>query len=278
MQLEIKDVSVSFERSGAILDHVNVSIDQGEFVGLVGRSGSGKTTLLETAGGLINPNSGIVLFHGQNIHSSGFDWISFRRKLQIVFQFPENQFFETDVKKEISFGPYALKMAENEVEMLITQSMEKVGLDHSHFFEMSPFMLSGGEKRRLALACALAVNPDILLLDEPFAGLDKEGQERLIETLQNEHRDGKTILLVSHNPDLLCEMSDRIIVLSDGKIVQEGKPSEIYNDSGFCQLNGIGRPNTSKAAELLKIDLESDLSYNSFLNKLVKDLSEQTND
>lgn len=278
MQLEMKDVCVSYERSGAILDHVNICFDQGEFVGLVGRSGSGKTTLLETAGGLIKPDSGNVFFQGQNIHSSGFDWIGFRRKLQIVFQFPENQFFETDVKREISFGPNALKMNENEVEMSVIKSMEKVGLDHDHFFGMSPFMLSGGEKRRLALACALAVDPEILLLDEPFAGLDMEGREKLIETLQNEHKNGKTILLVSHDPDILCELAERIIVLSEGKIVREGKHSDIYNDSGFCQKNGIGRPNTSKAAELLKIDLETDLSYNTFLNKLVKDLSERKND
>lgn len=278
MQLEMKDICVSFNRSGAILEHININIDHGEFVGLVGRSGSGKTTLLETAGGLIKPDSGIVTFCGQNIYESGFDWINFRRKLQVVFQFPENQFFETNVKNEISFGPLALRMQDKEVEIQVNKSMEKVGLNPNYFYGKSPFKLSGGEKRRLALACAFAINPDILLLDEPFAGLDVEGQKRLITTLQNEHKEGKTILLVSHDPDILCELSDRIIVLSKGKIVQEGKPSEIYNNSEFCQKYGIGRPNTSRAAELLGINLGSDISYQSFFNKLVKNLSERTND
>lgn len=268
MQLELKQVSVKYPQSQIILDKIDLGIQKGEFIGIVGKAGCGKTTLIETIGGLHKPDNGCVLFEGQDIYGKQFDRLSFRRKLQVVFQFPENQFFETDVQSEISFGLKMLKTPSNMIEQYVHEILQDVGLTDRAIVNMSPFALSGGQKRRLALACALVIQPEILLLDEPFSGLDAEGAQTLISTLRNAHKKGMTILMVSHDPNTLCEISDRILVLDNGKISMDGRPVEVYQNKTFCDQTGIGQPETKKLADLLGIDLSSDLSYASLLQKL----------
>ncbi len=265
MLLTLSQVSSGYTNSPAVLKGIGLQIRENEFIGITGKAGCGKTTLLETIGGLHKPDSGRVLFQDRDIYSPEFDKISFRRRLQVVFQFPENQFFETDVWSETAFGPKMLKLSPAEIEEQVRGALLMAGLSDISDRSRSPFTLSGGQKRRLALACALAVRPEILLLDEPFSGLDAEGQEKIIETLKNLHANGMTILMVSHDPDILYEISDRIIVLSEGKIAMDGTPSDIYSDAEKCSAFGIGQPQTKLTADLLGIDLSEEYSYAHFL-------------
>lgn len=272
MQFKLENVAVTYPQSDIALDHINFEVNKGDFIGIVGRSGSGKTTLLETIGGLLKPQSGFIYFEGHDIYSDEFDQLSYRRKLQIIFQFPENQFFESSVYDEAAFGLKMLKIPADKIETKTLNVLKKLSFDEVTSKTLSPFSLSGGQKRRLAIACALAVEPEVLLLDEPFAGLDEEGKNNLIKILSYENAKGTTILLVSHDPDLLCEIADKIIVLSEGKIICMGTPSEIYSTDNM-NMFGIGLPNTKKVADLLSLDLTDDLTYNSFITKLVKKLS-----
>ena len=272
MQIKLENVAVTYPQSDKALDHINLEIDKGDFIGIVGRSGSGKTTLIETIGGLLKPQSGSINFEDHDIYGKEFDQLNYRRKLQIIFQFPENQFFENSIYDEAAFGLKMLKIPADKIETKALNVLKKLSLDVKTSKTLSPFALSGGQKRKLAIACALAMEPEVLLLDEPFAGLDEEGKENLVQILRNENKKGTTILLVSHDPDLLCELADKIIVLSEGKIICTGTPSEIYNANNM-NLFGIGLPNTKKVADLLSLDLTDNLTYNSFITKLVEKLS-----
>lgn len=272
MQLELENVCITYPQSGNILDHINLQIDKGDFVGIVGKSGSGKTTLIETISGLHKPHEGFVYFEGLDIYNKNFDQLNYRRKLQTIFQFPENQFFENNVFEETAFGLKMLKIPADEIEFKTLNILKKLYIDEETARTTSPFSLSGGQKRKLAIACALVLEPKILLLDEPFAGLDSEGKSNLIKILKEEKKKGTTILLVSHDPDLLCEIADKIIVLSDGKIVRTAPPVEIYTHDNMI-LFGIGLPNTRETADLISLDLSDSLKYDSFMTKLINKLS-----
>ena len=256
-----------------ILDNIDLSITKGEFIGIAGRSGSGKTTLIETIGGLHKPVNGSVFFEGKEINNKSFDNLTFRRKLQMVFQFPENQFFENTIYDEIAFSLRMLKLPENVVNSKIQLCLEKTGLSEETVNEKSPFTLSGGQKRRLSLACALATEPEILLLDEPFSGMDAEATEKIKKTLRKENENGTTIIMVSHDPEIMCELCKRIIVISQGKIIKEGKPEKVYGNSVDCKFLGIGTPDTVYASELIGLDLSDDLSYGSFIKNLLQKIS-----
>ena len=272
MQIELKNIHIAYLRSGVVLDQINLKIDKGDFIGITGRSGSGKTTLLETIGGFHNPQEGFVSYEGIDIYSDNFDQLSYRRKLQIIFQFPENQFFENSVYDETAYSLKMLKIPADEIECKTQNILKKLSLDAEKSRIISPFSLSGGQKRLLAIACALVIEPEVLLLDEPFAGLDGEGKANLIQILREEKKKGTTILLVSHDPNLLCEIAEKIVVLSEGKIVSSGTPEEIYSPDN-SNLYGIGMPDTKKTAELISLDLTDSLSYDSFITKLIKKLS-----
>lgn len=272
MQLELANVCITYPQSGYILDHINLQIGKGNFVGIVGKSGSGKTTLIETISGLHKPHEGFVYFEGLDIYNKNFDQLNYRRKLQTIFQFPENQFFENNVLDETAFGLKMLKIPEDEIEFRTLNILKKLYIDEETARTTSPFSLSGGQKRKLAIACALVLEPKILLLDEPFAGLDSEGKSNLIKILKEEKKKGTTILLVSHDPNILCEIADKIIVLSEGKIVRTAPPAEIYTPDNM-NLFGIGLPNTKETADLISLDLSDSLKYDSFITKLVNKLS-----
>lgn len=270
MLIEMKEVSISYSQTGIVLDKINLDIEKGSLIGVTGKAGCGKTTLLETIGGFHKPESGSVLFEGNNIYEKNFDNINFRRNLQIVFQFPENQFFETDVQKEISFGLKMLNIPEDVRKQLIDDALISVGLDGKRVLNLSPFALSGGQKRRLALACSLVLQPKVLLLDEPFTGLDADGQKCMLNTLRKEHEKGLTIIMVSHDPDILCEIADRIIVLHNGKIVSDGLPVNVFNNENDSIRYGIGLPETKKLADMIGMEPLQDLTYDTFLSTLLQ--------
>lgn len=272
MQIELKNVYITYPQSGAVLNQICLQVDKGDFIGITGRSGSGKTTLIETIGGFHKPQNGFVYFEKNDIYSEKFDQLYFRRKLQIIFQFPENQFFESNVYDETAFSLKMLKIPADEIKWKTLNILQKLSLDENSSQTISPFSLSGGQKCKLAIACALISEPEVLLLDEPFAGLDGEGIANLIQILREEKKKGTTILLVSHDPDLLCEMADKIIVLSEGKIVRMGTPAEIYTPDNM-NLFGIGLPDTRKISDLISLDLSESLTYDSFITKLVNKLS-----
>ena len=273
MQFEIKKASISYPKSGAILQDIDLSADQGEFIGIIGASGSGKTTLLETLSGFHKPDHGTVFFENADIYSKDFDRQNFHRNLQIVFQFPENQFFETDVYSETAFGLKMLQLPAEETESRIREALKTAGLDPAVCQTLSPFALSGGQKRRLTIACALAIQPKVLLLDEPFSGADAEGRELIMKALADENQKGKTILMVSHNSETLCELCSRIIVLSGGKIILDGKPADVYTHAEELQKAGIAPPDTKILADLLGIGSMEQLSYEYFMQRLIKSIA-----
>ncbi len=268
MLFALDEVTVSYANFRHVLDHVSISINENEFIGITGVSGSGKTTLLETLSGLHKPASGTILFRGEDIYRKGFDSVSFRRKLQTVFQFPENLFFETDVRNETAFGPKMLKYPETEVALRVDQALLMTGLSDKNIMEKSPFTLSGGQKRRLALACALAISPEVLLLDEPFSGLDAEGYAKLSASLNHLRKEGMTILMVSHDPDLLYELADRVIVISEGRIVMNGTPLSVYGDKERCRKYGIARPGIIETAETVGLPAKKCNNYANFITNL----------
>ena len=272
MELELRNVTVSYSAAEKILDNLNLEVNKGLFLGITGKSGSGKTTLLETICGFHKPDMGQVLFNNQNIYESEFDTLSFRKKVQMVFQFPENQFFETEIRREVEFGIKNSCLSSEEIIRRVTETLQTVGLYDEEIDELSPFALSGGQKRRLALACALVLQPEILLLDEPFSGLDDSGQNQIIKILQDIKTKGTTILMVSHDPNVLCEIADRIIVMNDGRIIKNEIPPIVYSDKQFCSRLGIGQPDTITAANLLDVDLMNDLTYENFIKELAEKL------
>lgn len=268
MRIDLKQVSVCYAQSGTVLNNLDLQINSGEFIGITGKAGTGKTTLIDVIGGLHKPDNGSVYFDGCDIYQKSFDHLNFRRKLQIVFQFPENQFFETDIEREISFGLKMLKIPEQEIGTRVQNVLESVGLNDESVLELSPFALSGGQKRRLALACVIAVQPEIILLDEPFSGLDAKGVQQLSEALKTMHQQGMTIVMVSHDPDTLCEICSRILVLDEGKIVIDGSPEIVFADENICAQLGIGQPETKIMYDKLKISSPSDLSYTTFIQEI----------
>ncbi len=275
MLLRLKEISINYLPNQNILERIDLNVEKGEFVGIVGKSGCGKTTLLESIGGLKKPQSGYIYYNNEDIYQPLFNQKGFRKKLQIVFQFPENQFFEQDVFSEVSYGLRMLDLPSDVIESRVKQSLESVGFNFELIRQKSPFVLSGGQKRRLALACALAIQPELLLLDEPFSGLDAEGSKIVTDTLINEHQKGTTIVLVSHDPNILCEICDRIIVLSKRKIAFDGNPVQIYSKKDDLQELGIIQPDTQILTQLLGMEQSNDLKYDYFIQNLIQFIEEK---
>ncbi len=210
------------------LNDVSVKIDDGQFIGLIGHTGSGKTTFLQLLAGLIKPASGTVYLDGEDIYAKDFDKRTLRSKLGIVFQYPEHQLFEETVFKDVCFGPKNLGVDDKETELRAYEALKMIGLEDEVFYQ-SPFDLSGGQKRRVAIAGVLAMKPKILILDEPTAGLDPAGRNDilgLILKLQKEQ--GMTIILVSHSMEDVAEYADRVLVMDKGSIVFDNTPREVF--------------------------------------------------
>lgn len=232
MELRVENLCYDYNKGTSFekraLNNINLSIKENEFIGLIGHTGSGKSTLIQTFNGLLAPTEGKVTWNGKDIYEKGFNRREFRSHVGIVFQYPEYQLFETTVLKDVCFGPKNLGISEEESKRKAEEALRLVGLDEK-YWQNSPFELSGGQKRRAAIAGVLAMEPEILILDEPTAGLDPKGRDEILGVIKklNEEKE-TTIILVSHSMDDVAEYVDRIIVINDGDIMYDDIPVNIF--------------------------------------------------
>lgn len=234
------------------LKDVNLEIGDGEFVGVIGHTGSGKSTLVQHLNGLIKPSSGHIYFDGQDIYAEGYSMKQHRSKVGLVFQYPEHQLFEVDVLSDVCFGPKNLGMSKEEAEKTAKKALQMVGLDES-YYKRSPFDLSGGQKRRVAIAGVLAMNPKMLILDEPTAGLDPQGRKEILDLITGLRRDaGITIVLVSHSMEDVAEYVDRIIVMNKGCVAFDGQPKEVFSHYKELEEMGLAAPQVTYIVHKLK--------------------------
>ncbi|MBR6383196.1 MAG: energy-coupling factor transporter ATPase [Lachnospiraceae bacterium] len=234
------------------VDDISVTIDDGQFIGLIGHTGSGKTTFLQLLSGLIKPESGTVLIDGEDIFARKFDLHSIRGKVGIVFQYPEHQLFEETVFKDVCYGPKNMGLEKEEIERRAKEALSLVGISEE-VYTQSPFELSGGQKRRVAIAGVLSMNPKIMILDEPTAGLDPAGRKEILGLVEKLCREQKmTIILVSHSMDDVAEYADRILVINDGKLALDATPREVFNHKEELESYGLSLPQVTKAMVRLK--------------------------
>ena len=256
MPLEVKNLNFTYmpDTPFAVkaLDDVSVRIEDGEFVGIIGHTGCGKSTLIQQMAGLIKPDGGKVLLNGENINGDGYDKKVLRKDVGVVFQYPEYQLFEETVAKDVAFGPLKTGMTEAQTEIQIDKALKLVGFDPSKIKEKSPFDLSGGQKRKVAIAGVLATDPRFLILDEPIAGLDPIARETFMELLQKLNESGVTIIMISHNMDGLCDYASRVIAMDKGKIVIDGTPEEVFSDVDKLKSLRLGTSQARMAAYMLK--------------------------
>ncbi|MDO5715440.1 MAG: energy-coupling factor transporter ATPase [Tissierellia bacterium] len=225
------------------LQEINFSIDQGEFIGLIGHTGSGKSTLVQHLNGLMKPTEGRVIVNGINISEKGQNLTDVRRNVGLVFQYPEYQLFEETIEKDIAFGPQNLNLSEEEVQRRVKDAMESVGLDFETYRHQSPFELSGGQKRRVAIAGVLAMEPQVLILDEPTAGLDPQGRDEILDEIKAIYDRWKiSIILVSHSMEDVAKIANRLIVMDKGKIIMDDTPREIFKREDQLKQVGLGIP------------------------------------
>lgn len=224
------------------LKNVNFEIRDGEFVGLIGHTGSGKSTLIQHLNGLEKATSGQILYNGENIYADGYDMKQLRSKVGLVFQYPEHQLFEVDVLTDVCFGPKNQGLSPEQAKERARQALELVGLDES-FYDQSPFELSGGQKRRVAIAGVLAMEPEVLILDEPTAGLDPRGRDEILDQIDQLHRErGMTIILVSHSMEDVARYADRLLVMNHGEKVFDGPPKEVFRHYRELEAIGLAAP------------------------------------
>ena len=235
------------------LDDVSLTIEDGEFVGLIGHTGSGKSTLVQHLNGLLLPTSGTITVDGLNIADKATDRRAIRRKVGLVFQYPENQLFEETVEKDIAFGPRNLGLDEAEIARRVKDAMRKVALDYDALHERSVFELSGGQMRRVAIAGVLAMEPRTLVLDEPCAGLDPRGREEILGLIRDLHRDtGATIVMVSHSMDDVASLAERVIVMNHGRVAMDGAPREVFSRGAELRAIGLDVPQAVMLADKLR--------------------------
>jgi energy-coupling factor transport system ATP-binding protein len=225
------------------LDNVSLDIQNGEFVALIGHTGSGKSTLIQHFNGLLEATSGKIVVDGIDITDKKAKLTNIRKKVGLVFQYPEYQLFEETIAKDIEFGPRNLGLPEEEIQSRVIKSMEMVGLDYETYKDKSPFDLSGGQKRRVAIAGVIAMQPTTLILDEPTAGLDPKGRDDILAQISKLHKDyNMTIIIVSHSMEDVAKIAQRIIVMNDGKVALQGTPAEVFKEVETLEKIGLGVP------------------------------------
>ena len=236
----------------AALKDVCLQIPDGQFVGIIGHTGSGKSTLVQHLNGLLKASSGRIYFNGEDIYDKEYDRKKLRSRVGLVFQYPEHQLFETDVFTDVCFGPKNLGLDRRETELRAYDALRKVGLPDELFYQ-SPFDLSGGQKRRAAIAGVLAMKPEVLILDEPTAGLDPRGRDEILGQIRElQTKTGMTILLVSHSMEDVAEYVDRIIVMNRGSVMYDGTPREIFTHYRGLESVGLAAPQVTYILHELK--------------------------
>ena len=256
MPIVIEKLTYTYQKGSvnaytAIKD-VDLRIEDGEFVGLIGHTGSGKSTLIQQLNGLMQPTSGRVIVDGYDMNVKK-QRAKGRALVGMVFQYPDHQLFDETVYKDISFGPKNMGLSEEEIDARVKEAMKLVGLDEESFRDKSPFDLSGGEKRRTAIAGIIAMRPKYLVLDEPMAGLDPAGRRAVLEMIEGFRRSlGCAVVMVSHSMDDIARSSDKVVVLRDGEVYKCGTPAEIFSDADELNEMGLEPPFAARAASALR--------------------------
>ena len=257
MDINFKNVSfiygekTPFEKLA--LDNIDLTIKKGEFVGIIGHTGSGKSTLIQHFNGILKPTSGDVFIGDMNTKDKALAKSGLRYKIGLVFQYPEYQLFEETIEKDIAFGPRNMGLSEEEVTERVKEAMELVGLDYETKKDKSPFEISGGQKRRVAIAGILAMKPDILILDEPTAGLDPKGRDELFFQIKNLYeKNNITIVLISHSMEDVAKLVNRIIIMKDGHINLDKKTKEAFSDVDDLKKVGLNVPQITELMDVLR--------------------------
>lgn len=234
------------------LKDVNLEIGDGQFIGLIGHTGSGKSTLIQHFNGLLKATSGDLLYNGESIYAPGYDMKQLRSRVGLVFQYPEHQLFEVDVFSDVCFGPRNQGLPEEEVKERAREALALVGMDES-FYEQSPFELAGGQKRRVAIAGVLAMHPEVLILDEPTAGLDPRGRDEILGQIEKLHRErGMTIILVSHSMEDVARYADRLIVMNHGEKIFDDTPRNVFRHYRELEAIGLAAPQVTYIVQALR--------------------------
>ena len=246
MGIKADNISFLYEKDTTMqvraLDHVTVEIPDDQFIGLIGHTGSGKSTLVQTLNGLLKVSEGHIYYNGEDIDAKGFDKKRLRAEVGLVFQYPEHQLFETDIFTDVMFGPRNLGLSDAEAKRRAKEALESVGLPKS-LYRTSPFELSGGQKRRAAIAGVLAMKPKILILDEPTAGLDPRGRDEILGLISDMKKQyNMTIVLVSHSMDDVARYVERILVMGNGKLLYDDKPAEVFSHYRELEKLGLSAP------------------------------------
>ena len=265
-----------FEKTA--IDNIDLEIEGGEFVGLIGHTGSGKSTFIQHLNGLLAPTSGKVEIDGEDIHSSKDALRRVRFKVGLVFQYPEYQLFEETVYKDIAFGPKNMGLNEDEIDERVREAARFAGVDEK-WLEVSPLELSGGQKRRVAIAGVIAMRPKVLVLDEPTAGLDPEGRESFLKNISDyKEATGATVIIISHSMDDVARIASRLVVFHEGNIALDGTPAEVFDHAEELQNMGLTVPRATQIALALKkrgVSIPESIYTINYLRKLLISLREE---
>lgn len=275
--IEIKDLYFSYKDSGApVLKNINLKIEKNEFIGIIGQTGSGKSTLVKQLNGLLKPDKGQVLFNVIDIFSNIKETQKARFKIGMVLQYPEDQLFAETVFRDIAFGPENIGLSQNEVRAQVLNAAKFVGISED-ILDRSPFEISGGEKRRVAIAGIIAMNPDVLVLDEPSASLDPNGRKLLLSQIKRYHEEQhKTVILISHNMEDIVNLADRVVVLENGEIKVDESTKKLFSESSYEELKRLNilPPNIIEVVSILRqkgVRLGNDiLNVDDAVNEIVK--------
>lgn len=256
MAIKIEHLNYTYSTGTAFEKHalrdINLEIPDGQFIGLIGHTGSGKSTLIQHLNGLLKGTSGTIYYNGESIYGEGYQMKDLRSKVGLVFQYPEHQLFEIDVFHDVCFGPKNLGLSMEEVEERAREALDQVGLGHE-FYKKSPFELSGGQKRRVAIAGILAMKPDVLILDEPTAGLDPKGRDEILDQVAKLHRERKiTVILVSHSMEDVANYVERIIVMNRGEVLFDQAPAAVFAHYKELEAVGLAAPQVTYVTQKLK--------------------------
>lgn len=257
MSIEVKHLTHIYDRGmpseSVALDDISFTAEDGQFIGIIGHTGSGKSTLLQHLNGLLRPDEGSVIVEGIDITKPGVSMVEIRKRIGLVFQYPEYQLFEETVARDVAFGPKNLGLSDEEIEERVREAIELVGLDYEKIRDRSPFELSGGQKRRVAIAGVVAMRPAVLILDEPTAGLDPKAHKDVLKMVEEVHRrTGNITIFVSHNMTDIARLSDKVIVINDGKLLTEGSPREVFSMKEELAQVGLDLPPITEFTESLR--------------------------
>ena len=266
MSIEVKGLTHIYNEGlpheSVALEDVTFSAQDGQLVGIIGHTGSGKSTLVQHLNGLLKPKSGSIVVGGTDITSDGVVMRDIRKKIGLVFQYPEYQLFEETVAKDVAFGPANLGLSEAEIDECVKEAIEMVGLDYEKVKNVSPFELSGGQKRRAAIAGVIAMKPEVLILDEPTAGLNPKAHADILNMVETIHRKSKNIIfLVSHNMNDIARMSDKVLVMNHGRLVMDGTPADVFSREEELKSMGLALPDSMEIMMRLKkagMDINTD--------------------